>query len=230
MSRLGEELASRGLSRVLVVTDGGIREVGLLEPVEAALGEAGVKAAVFDGVKGNPLEAQVVGGARSLPGGRCRRARGGGRRLVDGRGQGGGSEGASPPAAGRLRRRHRRRPLRHRGGTADRSDSHHRRNRQRGGPLRRGHPRGHRPQDGDLLAQAVAGARHPRSGDDPRTAPAHHRRHRLRRPHPLGRGLRGQGPSSDVRLHRPRRHRAVCALARCARPDRATISTPVATC
>jgi alcohol dehydrogenase class IV len=58
----GAELKARRIERALIVTDAGVRGAGLLEPVERALAAAGVSAEVFDGVAGNPLEAQVDAG------------------------------------------------------------------------------------------------------------------------------------------------------------------------
>ncbi|MCA9619407.1 MAG: iron-containing alcohol dehydrogenase, partial [Myxococcales bacterium] len=59
---VGREAKARGLAKVLVVTDGGVRKAGLVDPITAALDEAGVGHAVFDGVAGNPVEAQVDAG------------------------------------------------------------------------------------------------------------------------------------------------------------------------
>ncbi|MBW2459266.1 MAG: iron-containing alcohol dehydrogenase [Deltaproteobacteria bacterium] len=58
----GRVLAEMGLHKTLIVTDGGVCNAGLLAPVTAALEQAGVGHEVFDGVKGNPLEEQVVAG------------------------------------------------------------------------------------------------------------------------------------------------------------------------
>ncbi len=59
----GAELARLGVRRALVVTDGGVKKAGLVDPVLGSLGAAGVAAAVYDGVAGNPLEKHVDDGA-----------------------------------------------------------------------------------------------------------------------------------------------------------------------
>lgn len=53
---LGSEAAKLGGKRALIVTDRGVREAGVLEPVEQALSLAGVHAEIYDGVGGNPTE------------------------------------------------------------------------------------------------------------------------------------------------------------------------------
>ena len=58
----GAELARLGVTRALIVTDAGVKKVGLIEPVLASLAAAGVAAAVYDGVAGNPLENHVEDG------------------------------------------------------------------------------------------------------------------------------------------------------------------------
>ena len=58
----GRVLADLGLGKALIVTDRGVRDAGLLQPVTAGLDGAGVRYEVFDGVAGNPVEAQVVAG------------------------------------------------------------------------------------------------------------------------------------------------------------------------
>ena len=57
LSQLGAELRLAGIARPLVVTDKGVRGLGLLQRVEAALGVA--PAGVFDDTPGNPNEAAV---------------------------------------------------------------------------------------------------------------------------------------------------------------------------
>ncbi len=59
---IGDELAGRGVRRALIVTDEGVAKAGLCVSVEASLAAAGVTAAVFTGVVGNPLEAHVEAG------------------------------------------------------------------------------------------------------------------------------------------------------------------------
>ncbi|HHH27309.1 MAG TPA: iron-containing alcohol dehydrogenase [Polyangiaceae bacterium] len=59
---VGEALAQRGRERALVVTDPGVRGAGLTDPIVASLEAAGIDAAVFDGLAGNPLERHVEDG------------------------------------------------------------------------------------------------------------------------------------------------------------------------
>jgi len=63
--KTGQVLAGDGLSQALIVTDRGVRDAGLLAPVMAALEAASVGHAVYDGVEGNPLEAQVMAGLQA---------------------------------------------------------------------------------------------------------------------------------------------------------------------
>jgi len=58
LSALAEELALAGIARPLIVTDRGVAAAGLLDRLRAAL-PAGMEAAVFDGVRQNPREAEV---------------------------------------------------------------------------------------------------------------------------------------------------------------------------
>ncbi len=62
LSRLGDLCRAAGMSRVLLVTDPGIVEAGHIRPALAALAEAGLKAAVFDGVGENPTTEHVAAG------------------------------------------------------------------------------------------------------------------------------------------------------------------------
>ncbi|MEO9468202.1 iron-containing alcohol dehydrogenase [Parasphingorhabdus sp.] len=59
LSLLADQIAALRASRPLIVTDKGIVSAGLIAPVEAALGEAGLKAAVFDAVIADPPESIV---------------------------------------------------------------------------------------------------------------------------------------------------------------------------
>jgi len=59
---VGAALETRGLSRVLVVTDPGVRGAGLIAPVSTSLEAAGIAHDVFDGLAGNPLERHVEDG------------------------------------------------------------------------------------------------------------------------------------------------------------------------
>jgi 4-hydroxybutyrate dehydrogenase len=62
----GAIFAKRKVERVLVVTDGGVKKAGLLDPVAAALTGAGIAFEVWDGVAGNPLEDHVEAGFAAL--------------------------------------------------------------------------------------------------------------------------------------------------------------------
>lgn len=57
LATLSSELALAGIVRPMVVTDKGVRQLGLLEKIEAILGSSPV--AVFDETPGNPNEAAV---------------------------------------------------------------------------------------------------------------------------------------------------------------------------
>lgn len=59
---VGEALKRRGLKRALIVTDPGVREAGLIDPIVDALDAVGLGAALFDGLAGNPLEQHVEDG------------------------------------------------------------------------------------------------------------------------------------------------------------------------
>jgi len=57
--RTGEVITSQGWESALIVTDEGIREVGILDGVESSLDAAGVAYDVFDGVEPNPTVEMV---------------------------------------------------------------------------------------------------------------------------------------------------------------------------
>ena len=57
IAQLGAELRLAGIARPLIVTDKGVRQLGVLERVEALLDAA--PAGVFDDTPGNPNEAAV---------------------------------------------------------------------------------------------------------------------------------------------------------------------------
>jgi alcohol dehydrogenase class IV len=59
---LPEALGGRGLRRPLLVTDGGVAELGWFAALQAALTAAGLGAACFAGVQGNPTRKQVLAG------------------------------------------------------------------------------------------------------------------------------------------------------------------------
>ncbi len=62
VAETGSSIVAHGGTRALVVTDAGVRSAGLVLPVERSLALAGIAAAVYDGVVGNPLEAHVTAG------------------------------------------------------------------------------------------------------------------------------------------------------------------------
>jgi alcohol dehydrogenase class IV len=64
--RTGEEARGFGVSRALVVTDPGVVQARLAERVVASLEAAGIVAAIYSGVSGNPTEGDVEGGARAF--------------------------------------------------------------------------------------------------------------------------------------------------------------------
>jgi alcohol dehydrogenase class IV len=59
VAQLGDEARVLG-KRVLVVTDPGIREAGLVAPIGDALDNADMKYDIFDGISSNPLEAELM--------------------------------------------------------------------------------------------------------------------------------------------------------------------------
>ncbi len=61
-ARVGEEAARFSSVHALIVTDRGVEKAGLVRPVADALAAAGIGAAVFDDVLGNPVEKNVHDG------------------------------------------------------------------------------------------------------------------------------------------------------------------------
>jgi 4-hydroxybutyrate dehydrogenase len=61
----GEELSRLGVRRPLVVTDPGVLRAGLVDGVSQSLSAAGLTAAVFGDVEGNPTEANVESACRA---------------------------------------------------------------------------------------------------------------------------------------------------------------------
>jgi alcohol dehydrogenase len=62
-NKIGEEAATIGAHKVLVVTDPGVAEAGLLEPVLNSLQSAGITSIVFADVSSNPAAASVENAA-----------------------------------------------------------------------------------------------------------------------------------------------------------------------
>lgn len=57
--RMGEILGDLDVSRVLIVTDTGIRGAGLLDAALASLADSGVEVAIFDAVKADPPDSNI---------------------------------------------------------------------------------------------------------------------------------------------------------------------------
>ena len=62
INTLAEHLSAFSPNKVLLVTDKGIRQVGLADEVTQRLKAAGIDHAIYDGVHGNPVEADVFNG------------------------------------------------------------------------------------------------------------------------------------------------------------------------
>ena len=60
IEQLGSRMAAMGLSRPLVVTDGGVRAAGIVDPVLDSLSRAGLESPVYDGVRSDPTTDVVV--------------------------------------------------------------------------------------------------------------------------------------------------------------------------
>ena len=61
---LAEELSAFSIHKVLLVTDRGIRQTGLANTVTQPLEAAQINYAIYDGVHGNPVEADVFNGVK----------------------------------------------------------------------------------------------------------------------------------------------------------------------
>ncbi len=72
-ARLGEIASGLGCARILVVTDAGVRKIGLLDAGLAGLKQAGIAVSVYDGVLADPPEAVIED---ALAAGRSHRADG----------------------------------------------------------------------------------------------------------------------------------------------------------
>ena len=66
INTLAEQLSAFSPNRVLLVTDKGIRQVGLADEVTHRLKAAGIDHAIYDGVHGNPVEADVFDGVETF--------------------------------------------------------------------------------------------------------------------------------------------------------------------
>ncbi len=65
VEKLGEEAANLGVERVLLVTDKGIIQAGLLERVTQPLINAGIEVAIFDEIEPNPKDTTLLQGAQA---------------------------------------------------------------------------------------------------------------------------------------------------------------------
>ena len=65
-TELANAVKSRGASRPLVITDQLVAKLDWMGPMVSSLKAAGLDAAVFDGVIGNPVESQVTAGAAAF--------------------------------------------------------------------------------------------------------------------------------------------------------------------
>lgn len=63
--RIAAEAKNRGLARLLVVADRSVAKLPFLPEIRAQLEKAGVQAAVFSEFEGNPVEKNVVAGAKA---------------------------------------------------------------------------------------------------------------------------------------------------------------------
>ncbi len=59
----GEQVRSRGITRVLVVTDAGIRAAGIAGQIEASLGSSGIQFEIYDQVSPNPRDYECLAAA-----------------------------------------------------------------------------------------------------------------------------------------------------------------------
>ena len=136
LAELGPALAGLGVKRPLMVTDTGVRAVGLLDRVLAA---CPVPAAVFDGTPTNPTEAAVEAALELYRAEGCDGVIGARRRLADRPRQGRGAARHPSGPARDLRRHPGRHPEDHRRHRTRDRDPDHRRHRQRGRPRRADH-------------------------------------------------------------------------------------------
>ena len=71
IQRLPDEVNKLGGNRVQFVTDNGLVEVGLLDPIRELLESAGLSVFVFDGVSPNPVEQDVREGEAHFKANEC---------------------------------------------------------------------------------------------------------------------------------------------------------------
>lgn len=69
--KLCDNIAADGVKKLLIVTDGVLRKIGLLAGIEARLKEKGVAYVIYDGVEPNPTIAQVETGLQMLQSNGC---------------------------------------------------------------------------------------------------------------------------------------------------------------
>jgi alcohol dehydrogenase class IV len=70
-AELAREAAALGMKRALLVTDAGVAALPWFEPMAAAAREAGLWLTSFDGIRSNPVEANVREGVESFRAGGC---------------------------------------------------------------------------------------------------------------------------------------------------------------
>ncbi len=66
ISQLGQEVQAIGGQKVLIVTDKGIVNAGILDRVTQPLAEANIEVAVFDDIEPNPTDSAIKAGAKRL--------------------------------------------------------------------------------------------------------------------------------------------------------------------
>ncbi len=64
-------IASSGIKKILIVTDGMINQLGLLEPMKEELGKRGVDYVVYDGIQPDPTADQIEAGFEVLKANQC---------------------------------------------------------------------------------------------------------------------------------------------------------------
>ena len=90
---VGNEALQLGGKKVLIVTDPGVVQANLIEPIKASLEAVKLPFAVYDRVKPEPPVRCVEEGARDTQVRKMRPRHRGGRRKLHGRGEGGLPEG-----------------------------------------------------------------------------------------------------------------------------------------
>ena len=71
VERIPQKLRELGVSAALVVTDGGLRALGMTVPLEQAMARAGLACSVYDGTAANPTIANVEAALAAYRAGNC---------------------------------------------------------------------------------------------------------------------------------------------------------------